>query len=202
MSEADQGLRAIVRRHTVLEVPGEHTVRGLEPERSGCVHGSAALRVIWVRAGLLALMLGVVVLALTQTTTLAPTPPMQVLPTDVPQPTRVPLPTALPQMIISRVARETPLPRATPTPSAQPHVDLVDNGYFPAQIVVHVGATVTWANTGSDGHDVTGTGPGGAWRSGPLAPSDRYERSFGLPGTYDYACTVHPEMRGRLIVQP
>jgi hypothetical protein len=38
--------------------------------------------VIWVRAGFLALMLGVAVLALTQTTTLGPTPPMQVLPTD------------------------------------------------------------------------------------------------------------------------
>src|SRR5207249_4428374 len=107
-----------------------------------------------------------------------------------------------PQMIISRIARETPPPRATPTPSRVPNIDLVDNGYFPAQIVIRVGASVAWVNTGSDGHDVTGTGPSGVWRSGPLAPAARYERSFGLPGTYDYTCTVHPEMRGRLIVQP
>jgi plastocyanin len=160
--------------------------------------------VIWVRAGLLALILGVLVLALTQTagvpTPSAAAPPPVPQPTAVAPPTRVPLPTALPQMIISRVARETPLPRATPTPMAQPQVEVVDNGYFPAQMVVRTGAQVTWVNTGSDGHDVTGTGPGGAWRSGPLDPAERYARSFGLPGTYDYACTIHPEMRGRVVV--
>jgi len=160
--------------------------------------------VIWIRTSLLALMLGVLILALNQTAATAPTPSptaTAVAPdTDVPQATRVPLPTAPPQMIISRVARETPLPRATPTPPAQPQVDVVDNGYFAAQLVVHSGTRVTWVNTGSDGHDVTGTGPGGAWRSGPLAPADQYTRAFALPGTYDYACTVHPEMHGRVVV--
>jgi plastocyanin len=156
--------------------------------------------VIWVRAGLLAVMLGVLGLALRQTAATPSAAPAPAVPTEAPPPTRVPLPTALPQMIVSRVARETPLPRATPTPLAQPQVEVVDNGYFPAQMVVRTGAQVTWVNTGSDGHDVTGTGPGGAWRSGPLDPAERYARSFGLPGTYDYACTVHPEMRGRVVV--
>jgi plastocyanin len=159
--------------------------------------------VIWVRAGLLALVVGVAVLALTQARSVPsdstpavaavePTPPL----------TRVPLPTAPPQMVISRAARETPAPRATPTPSPEPGVALVDNGYLPAQLTVRVGSNVTWLNTGSDGHDVTGNGPGGAWRSGPLAPAERYQRQFALVGTYEYACTVHPEMRGRLVVQP
>jgi plastocyanin len=160
--------------------------------------------VIWVRAGLLALMGTILVLALTQAAATPGTPPLPTpaTTTEVPPPTRVPLPTALPQMIISHVARETPLPRAAPAPPVQPEVTVVDNGYFPAQMVVPAGTRVTWVNTGSDGHDVTGTGPGGPWRSGPLAPSDRYERVFGLAGTYDYACTVHPEMGGRLVVQP
>jgi plastocyanin len=117
-------------------------------------------------------------------------------------PTRVPLPTTPPEMIISRVARETPQPLPTATPSSQPQVSLVDNGYLPAQLTVRVGARVTWINTGSDGHDVTGTGPGGDWRSGPLAPAEHYARQFALPGTYDYACSIHPEMRGRVVVQP
>jgi len=162
--------------------------------------------VIWVRAGLLALVVSVVVLAVTQATPRAAPQPVAAqapaTPLPTPVPTRVPLPTGLPQMIVSRVARETPLPRATSTPPAQPQVTIVDNGYLPGQQSLRVGASVTWINTGSDGHDVTGTGPGGAWHSGPLAPSERYERSFLLPGTYDYACTIHPEMRGRLVVQP
>jgi plastocyanin len=69
-------------------------------------------------------------------------------------------------------------------------------------MVVPLGARVLWVNGGSDGHDVTGGGPGGAWRSGTLAPMERYERLFGLPGSYDYVCTIHPEMRGRIVVQP
>jgi plastocyanin len=160
--------------------------------------------VIWIRAGLLALVVGVLVLAITarQTTQqpVAAQEPPTPLPDATPLPTRVPLPTAPPQMIISRVARETPLPRATATPPSQPLVSIVDNGYLPAQLTLHVGSSVSWINFGSDGHDVTGTGPGGAWHSGPLGPSERYSRAFALLGTYDYACSIHPEMRGRIIV--
>jgi plastocyanin len=157
--------------------------------------------VIWVRLGILALISGVVLLALTQTAA-APPPPEARTAEPPPPATRVPLPTAPPQMITSRIARETPLPRPTATPRAQPHVDLVDNGYLPGQLVVQPGTTVVWTNMGSDGHDVTGNGPGGAWRSGMLAPSDGYQRSFPMVGTYDFACSIHPEMRGRIVVQP
>jgi plastocyanin len=164
---------------------------------------------IWLRAAMVAVLIGLIVLAVNQRTaqtalqTAAAVPlatPSRVDPT--PLPTRVPLPTAPPQMIISRVARETPPPRPTSTPQAAPGVAIVDNGYLPGQLTVQVGAVVSWVNTGSDGHDVSGTGPGGAWRSGPLAPAERYQRPFDLPGIYDYVCTIHPEMRGRIVVQP
>jgi plastocyanin len=162
--------------------------------------------VIWLRAGLLAAIAGLLVLVIQAApaseapSEAAPQPTTAPLPT--PPPTRVPLPTVPPQMVISRIARETPTPRAAATASAEPRVSLVDNGYVPAQFVVRLGASVTWVNSGNDGHDVTGNGPGGAWRSGPLAPSERYQRQFPLAGTYDYACSIHPEMRGRLVVQP
>jgi plastocyanin len=161
---------------------------------------------IWIRGGLLALAIGVLVLALSQTTSQPAQPPLaareppMLAPAAAPPPTRVPLPTALPQMIISRIARETPPPRATVTPPAQPQVHVVDNGYFPAQLSVGVGSSVTWINRGGDAHDIIGTGPGGAWHSWTLSPADRYERPFALPGTYDFACSIHPEMRGRIVV--
>jgi plastocyanin len=81
-------------------------------------------------------------------------------------------------------------------------VDVVDYGFAPAQLTIHVGTTVTFVNAGGDGHDVTGSGPGGDWRSGPLMPAERYTRVFDLPGTYAYVCTIHPEMRGSVVVQP
>jgi plastocyanin len=158
--------------------------------------------VIWLRAALLAVIGGLVVLAAGQRSPQSASPPAAapdvVAPT--PLPARIPLPTPPPQMITSRIARETPEPRATATPSGEPRVSLVDNGFMPGQLLVQVNASVSWVNTGSEGHEVTGSGPGGVWRSGPLAPSERYQRQFSLPGTYDYACTVHPEMRGRVVV--
>jgi plastocyanin len=104
-------------------------------------------------------------------------------------------------MIISRTARETPTPGPSPTPSSVPRVAVIDNGYAPAQLTVVPGTSILWVNSGGDGHDVTGRGPDGAWRSGPLAPGDRYQRAFYIEGAYDYLCTVHPEMRGRVVVQ-
>ena len=174
-------------------------------------------KVTWVRLGLLALVLGVVAVALTQTAaapapvapevaapeprpTEPPDPPPAPEPT--PRPTRIPLPTAPPQMIISRLARETPLPRPTATPSTQPRVGIVDSAYLPAELTVGAGARVTWTNTGSEGHDVVGGGPGGSWGSSTLAPMESYARQFVLPGTFEYRCSVHPEMRGRIVVQP
>lgn len=154
---------------------------------------------IWFRAALLAVIAGLVVVGLTQ---VAARPEPQELATPTPRPTSVPLPTLAPAAVVSRISRSTPAPPVVPTRSAQPLIDVVDYAFSPGQLTVRVGTTVEFVNDGSDGHDVTGSGPGGAWRSGPLAPSERYSRQFGLAGTYDYVCTIHPEMRGRIVVQP
>jgi hypothetical protein len=167
----------------------------------------------WLRGGLLAAVIGMGLLALTQARQVAPPQATAAIPTELaepveplveptPRPTRVPLPTAPPQVIISRIARETPIPRPTATPYSEPRVDLVDNGYQPSELVVKVGASVLWFNAGHDGHDVTGRGPDGPWRSGLLGPADRYQRPFMQPGNYDFMCSLHPEMRGRIVVQP
>jgi plastocyanin len=165
--------------------------------------------VIWFRFGLFALVVGVLLVALTQTAAKpVPAAVATIEPTAEPtaRPTRVPLPTLAPEAIISRISRSTPAPEARPTASTATstaaHVEVVDYGFSPGQLVVPLGTTVTFVNDGSDGHDVTGSGPGGDWRSGPLAPSERYTRQFGLVGTYAYVCTIHPEMRGSIVVKP
>jgi plastocyanin len=165
--------------------------------------------VIWFRAILIVVIVGVAVAALVQTVArpaLQPEPPapttVTVTVTAPAEPaTRVPLPTLAPQAITSSISRSTPAPPPLATPLAQPSVEVIDYGYSPQLLSVAPGASVTWANDGNDGHDVTGSGPGGDWRSGPLAPSERYTRQFDLAGTYNYVCTLHPEMWGRVIVQ-
>lgn len=180
----------------------------MEPQRSRRVCRRHRRALIWLRVGLLAAIATVVVVALTQTAA-TPTPPAAAPPPPEPTivpatlpPTRAPFPTLGPPMIISRSARETPTPGPSPTPSSMPRVAVIDNGYAPSVVSVASGTTVLWVNSGGDGHDVTGGGPDGAWRSGPLAPGDHYQRAFYSEGAYDYVCTVHPEMRGRVVVQP
>lgn len=164
---------------------------------------------IWVRAAFLVLAAGVILLALTQTAAAPPaTTPTATRPTDTPapadtpRPTRLPLPTLPPEAVISRISRATPALPQLAVQTGPPDVDVVDYGFVPAQLTVPIGTSLTFVNVGGDGHDVTGSGPGGDWRSGPLAPSERYTRTFGLAGTYPYVCTIHPEMRGRIVVQP
>ena len=159
---------------------------------------------IWFRAAIVVAVVGLVLVALSQTSIVPRRPPpatatASVAPTLAP--TRIPLPTLAPEAIVSRISRETPAAPAASTPSTHPQVAVVDYGYSPQTLTIRAGTRVTWTNGGSDGHDVTGTGPGGDWRSGPLAPSERYTRVFDLPGTYAYVCTMHPEMQGRIIVQ-
>jgi plastocyanin len=154
--------------------------------------------VIFVRVGVLVAAVVVIALAVTQQTAV----PASVPTVDpILEPTRVPLPTLV-RMITSRTTEETPTPGPTATPSSVPRVAVIDNGYAPAQFTIRAGTTVLWANQGGDGHDVTGRGPDGAWRSGPMAPGERYQRAFWIAGTYDYFCSVHPEMRGQLVVKP
>jgi len=162
--------------------------------------------VIWAVRGLLlgALMLvGGLALVAAQT---PPPPPPQPTPTAVAvtEPTRAPtlvLPSA-PERVVSRFSRATSTPVTRPTPSSLPEVAVVDYGYQPGVIQIQANSVVKWVNRGDEGHDVTGTGPGGAWRSGPLAQGESYQRQFALPGEYPYVCTVHPEMRGFVLVQP
>jgi plastocyanin len=160
--------------------------------------------VIWFRAALLAIGIGLLVVVLSEARTSPGPEAAPSEPPPTPRPTRIPLPTLAPEVIISRVARQTPAPLAAPTaaPDTQPQVEVVDYAFSPGQLRVTVGTTVSFVNSGADGHDVTGGGPGGTWRSGPLAPGERYARAFSLPGTYDYVCTIHPEMRGRIVIHP
>ena len=98
--------------------------------------------------------------------------------TTTPRPAPVTAPTVAPtlvlppasQPIVSRIARETSTPVVRATPSGIPEVAIVDYGYAPAQLSIKAGQVVRWVDRGDEGHDVTGNGPGGAWRSGPTGP--------------------------------
>ena len=109
-----------------------------------------------------------------------------------------PRPTATPETVISRLARETlaPYPTSTPTPVGVATVSVVDFGYMPQIERISIGQTVTWRNDGQESHDVTGND----WHSGPIDYGTTYRHTFGFAGTYQYRCSIHPDMLGTVIV--
>ncbi|MDH3247434.1 MAG: cupredoxin domain-containing protein [Acidimicrobiia bacterium] len=83
----------------------------------------------------------------------------------------------------------------TPAPGG---IEIVDNAFSPSSRQISVGTTLVWTNTGALPH--TATDRAGRFDSGMLMSGDTYRRTFDAPGTYEYFCTLHPEMVGTIVV--
>jgi plastocyanin len=78
----------------------------------------------------------------------------------------------------------------------------IDNFVFdPEELIVTVGATVTWVNTDDVAHTVTSTTAPPLFDSKTLRTDDKFSFEFKTPGTYDYFCKAHPDMTGKVIVK-
>jgi plastocyanin len=77
-------------------------------------------------------------------------------------------------------------------------VSLANFKFSPAELTVKVGTKVTWTNTDSVGHTVTASD--GSWDSGNLGQGQSFSILFDKVGTFNYKCTVHPGMVGKIIV--
>lgn len=77
-------------------------------------------------------------------------------------------------------------------------IDIADFAFAPTELTITVGDTVTWTNLDSVMH--TATSVNGSFDSGELEQGDSYSLTFTAPGTYDYLCTPHPSMTGRIVV--
>lgn len=85
---------------------------------------------------------------------------------------------------------------AAPQPSSA-SVSIKGYAFAPAELVVQRGATVTWTNDDDMAHTVSfADGDSGAIRHGAS-----YSRTFDKSGGYDYHCSIHPGMTGKVIVQ-
>lgn len=78
-------------------------------------------------------------------------------------------------------------------------VDIRDYAFAPAEIRIRAGQTVVWTNRDAVGH--TSTSTSGGWDSRLLTTGESYRMTFEQAGTYEYVCTPHPNMRGRVVVE-
>jgi amicyanin len=72
------------------------------------------------------------------------------------------------------------------------HMNMQNFAYQMANIQVRAGTTVTWTNQDSVPHSVTFKN--GMKDSGLLYQGQSFSYTFNTPGTYQYYCTVHPNM--------
>lgn len=77
-------------------------------------------------------------------------------------------------------------------------VQIVDFAYAPNELTIGVGETVTFTNLDAVGHTATSTD--GSWDTGLLDQDESATITFTAAGTYDYLCTPHPSMTGRIVV--
>jgi plastocyanin len=64
---------------------------------------------------------------------------------------------------------------------------------------VKVGETVTWVNDDTVAHTATSQG-GALFDSGNLPTGGTFRFTFTKAGTYHYFCTIHPWMKGVVVV--
>ena len=91
-----------------------------------------------------------------------------------------------------------------PTKVSRPGCEENDRCYIPSVIVIEKGKQVTWVNEDSAFHSITSGyygAPTDLFDSGHLDPFESYTLTFDETGTYDYFCTLHPWMKGQVIVE-
>jgi plastocyanin len=96
-------------------------------------------------------------------------------------------------------AGATSPPAAARADAAPPIVIARDFMFAPAAITIRAGASVTWKNTDDEPHTVVSDT--GLFRSGALDTGESFTFRFDKPGTYHYACSIHPRMVGTIVVQ-
>jgi len=108
-------------------------------------------------------------------------------------------------MVAGCSSYQTPsAPAAPPASTGGGNTITIKNFAFdPSALTVKTGTVVAWVNQDGASHTiVSDTGSPAAFSSDSLSTGASYKFTFTQPGTYTYHCSIHPSMKGTIIVQP
>jgi plastocyanin len=88
---------------------------------------------------------------------------------------------------------------AVPEPAAAMEVKIDNFKFGPEALTIPVGTTVTWTNRDDIPHTVVSTE--GVFKSKVLDTDEKFTYTFAKAGTFEYFCSIHPKMTGKVIVQ-
>ena len=80
-----------------------------------------------------------------------------------------------------------------------PRIEITKHKFSRPTLTVPAGTTVTWLNRDEDLHTVVSTTL--TFKSAGLETDEAYSYTFTKPGVYEYFCTLHPLMTGKVIVK-
>lgn len=94
-----------------------------------------------------------------------------------------------------------PLQAGKAAPAVSPPGDIeIDNFTFaPQQLTVRAGTTVIWRNRDDIPHAIASSTR--LFKSKALDTDDTYAFTFPTAGTYEYFCSLHPQMTGTIVVE-
>ncbi len=100
---------------------------------------------------------------------------------------------------VGTAPRKVVVQPATPASTGGARVSIANFAFAPATLSVAARETVTWVNNDGAPHGLAYKD--GAKGVNPLLSGASFSRTFDEPGTYDYICSVHPFMKGRVVVR-
>jgi plastocyanin len=84
-------------------------------------------------------------------------------------------------------------------PDATAEVKIDNFSFSPATLTVPVGTAVTWTNHDDIPHTVVSDDK--SIKSKALDTDEKFTFTFSQAGTYSYFCSIHPKMKGTVVVQ-
>ncbi len=90
---------------------------------------------------------------------------------------------------------------AAPGSSSSPggtEVSIANFAFSPDTLTVKPGTTVKWTNNDTTAHTVTADDK--SFDSGNLDPGKSFSFTFKQAGTFSYHCSIHPNMKAKVVV--
>ena len=107
---------------------------------------------------------------------------------------------AMPIALAAAQAASAPASATPAAPAGAPGIVIARDFMFaPLTVTIPAGTTVTWTNRDDEAHTVVSAT--GLFRSSALDTNESFSFRFDKPGTYHYACSIHPRMVGTIVVQ-
>jgi plastocyanin len=111
-------------------------------------------------------------------------------------------PSLKPRDALTGATAQKPKPHARPAlqirSAAASGVTIKDFKFAPASITVHVGDTITWTNQDIAPH--TASASDGSFDTGTIDKGKSGSATFSKAGTIPYICSIHPNMKGTVVV--